>query len=123
MFRALLKKLEQILTLFVATEKMHRVDNQNQRSTNSFSPSQGNLLHLVESAFDIEKSVGVAGTTDGEERADVVFVEFKVQCLSETDSKDFGVGVGFEHSDTLTLNLRHGVDEHAGLSSALLANK
>lgn len=52
----------------------------------------------------------------------ILFMEFKVQCLSKTDPEDLEVTVGLKHGTSFPVNLPHGLKQHRRLSSALLAN-
>jgi hypothetical protein len=53
LLRSLLYQFKQILAIVVVTQKMHRVEDQNQWPPDFLSSLDGNLLELVECPLDI----------------------------------------------------------------------
>lgn len=120
---ALLQQLDQVLAVVVVPDQVHLVDDHHERPADLGPAPQRHLLQLVEGALDVEERRRVPRAALAEVAADVVLVELVVERLAQADPEDLEVGMGLEHGHAVAVDLTHGLQEHAALARALLADE
>src|SRR4051794_26698619 len=68
---ALLHHFQEVSSVVVISDKMGAVDNQDQGRAALFAPLEGDLLKLVEGAFDVQQCCCVTGPSDTEKATNV----------------------------------------------------
>lgn len=118
----LLENLEEGLAADIIFEEMDVVDDQQQGFPAKFSHSQGDLFHLVQRSFNVEKRRAIPRPPYTEQAADVVFVIFEVNGFAQPYAKDLQVVVGLEHGDAVAVDFTHGFKKKRALPGASLAH-
>lgn len=117
----------------IIPDQMDTVDNQEQWRFPNTPSVHGHLLQFVESPFDVQKWSSIPRTSNAEQTTNVagknhvfqysclefnqngislLLVEFKVQCLPQSNAEDFEVRVSFEQGNALAIDLAHRLQNH-----------